>query len=316
LVASCGKPNDPSDYTGGYKIVKKLATAGDSNDVIKDGNLCYLTQGEGGLLIVDVSNPSNPTKVSSLSEGVRGYSIKIAKKEDIVYITANSYGVSVVDVSNTSAPEVTSSNLNMKPAKNLHVMGDYLITAISEQGFKMAYLEEPAYPDIRGLTHTNGYAKGVTTSADASTLFVATGEMGLSLFDISVIDDGYGTYPHLGWMDLPGYAESIALKEDASIAFVACGDAGLQIVDYSNTSNLKVIGSYDTGGHANEIKYQNGKVYITAESGGLQIFDVSDASEPKLLGIIDTEDANGLDIDQDYIYVADTEEGLIIVEIK
>ncbi len=49
--------------------------------------------------------------------------------------------------------------------------------------------------------------------------------------------------------------------------------------------------------------------------GGLQIIDVSDFTNPKLIGVVDTEFALGLDMDDEFIYVADEDEGLIIISI-
>ena len=314
LIVSCGKPNSPEDYTGGYQIATKFQTAGYTNDVLIDGNLCYVTQGEGGLSILNISDPKNPSLIKNFSEGVRGYSTKMAKKDNILYIAASGFGVTVVDVADPNTPEVTGSNLNVKPAKNFHIMGDYLITAVSELGFKFSSIENPAYPDIRGVTHTDGYTKAITTTANNSKLFAVTGEMGLSLYDISVLDDGYGIYPLLSTIDLPGYAESVVLNEDKQVAFIACGGAGIQVVDYADPTNLKVIGGYECPGHAKALVYENNKLYVAAS--GMQVYDVSTPSDPKVLGIVDTDYAVGIAIDAQYIYLADKEEGVVIIPKK
>lgn len=313
FLNSCGTPNDPENYTGGYKIEKKVILDGYANDVLVDGNYCYVAQGESGLAILDVTNPKNPTIVSSFSEGVRGYSAKVAKKENTVYLAAGGFGITVIDVETPSEPSILSSNLAVKPSKNFYVMDDYLITAISELGFNMSNIENSSHPDIRGTNSTDGYARGVFANADKSRLFVATGEKGLSIFDISVIDDGYGIYPLLNSIDLPGYAESVALDESKKIAYIASGNAGLQVIDYSDETNLKIIGNYVCPS-AKELVFENNKVYIVA--GGLHIIDVSQPSNPKALGIIDTEHPLGITVTANYIYVADKEEGLIIVGKK
>lgn len=316
VLISCGKPNDPEDYTGGYKVVKKHQTAGYANDLIVRENLCYIAQGEGKLGIVDVSDPTNPVTITNYSESIRGYSTKIEKKDHVIYLSAGGFGVSVVDVLDPLNPVVSTSNINIKPAKNLHIMQDYLVTSIGENGFNMTYIGNPVYVDIRGTTHTDGYVSGLTTSADQTKLFATTGEIGLSVYDISVLEDGYGIYPVIGSINLPGYVETIVLNEDESLAFIACGSAGLQIVDCSDVNNLSIIGNLNTGGYTKELVYENNKIYLTTGSAGLQIIDVTDVSNPKLLGVVESEYALGLDIDDNYIYVADEEEGLIIIAKK
>lgn len=319
IMVSCGKPTTPESLNpvgdGGYKIVSQFHTSGYAQDVIKKDELCYIAQGEGGLTIVNVTNVINPTSVSTISDGVRGYSNKIAMKDSVIYLGAGSFGVTVVDVVIPEMPRVTASNLSMKPAKNLHVMGDYLFTAISEQGVKIAEISYPFQPDIRGGMSTSGYAHGITNTADSNYLLVACGEMGLSIFNIKDFQNGFGNYQVSGWTDTPGYAEAVTIKDNESIAFMACGTAGLQIVDFSDSTNLHIVGSYDGKGHAKELLYKNDKVYLTARTGGLQIIDVSDVTNPVLLGLVEMEYALGLDADDNYIYVADENGGLIIVSI-
>jgi hypothetical protein len=319
LLSSCGKPTTPeslndSKYTGGYKIVKKFQTPGYSQDVIVEGNLLYMAQGEGGLLIVDVADPANPQIVSVTTDGVRGYSSKIEKKDTIVYLAAGSFGLSVLNVTDPAVPVVTVSNLNMKPAKDLHIMGDYLFTAVSEQGIRIAEISIPGQPDIRGGIYSTGYAHGIAHTTD-SLLLVASGEMGLTVYNLSNFQNGYGIYPQVGWCDTPGYAEAVTINEDQKTAFVACGTSGLQIINYADTNNIRIVGSFDEGGYAKELVLKNDLLYLTVELGGLQIIDVSTVTDPYLVGTIETEFSLGVDVDNDHVYVADEDEGLIIIEI-
>ena len=322
FVYGCAKPTNPEslviptkpDESGGYTIVNKFVTNGFAQDVMKKGNLLYITQGQGGLVIVDVSDPKTPVVVSTTTDGVRGYSTKISMKDSAVYIAAGSFGVTVIDAGIPSHPIVSISNTSMKPAINLHIMGDYLFTATSETGVKIANIYDVLHPDTRGsIDEVNGYANDVCTYLDSTLLLVACGEMGLQVFDISNFAEGYGPYPLIGGCDTKGLAESIALSNTAPIAFMACGTAGLQIINFADTSHIFVTGSYSCGGYAKELIYENNKVYMTTELRGLQIFDVSDVNNPKLIGVIKTEYALGIDIDEKYIYITDEKEGLIII---
>ncbi len=318
FVMSCGKPTDPESVkknSGGYTIVSRFQTTGFAQDVIKKDNLVYIAQGEGGLMIVNVADPKNPQAVSTTTEGVRGYSNKIAMKDSVVYLAAGSFGVTVLNVIDPNAPIVTDANSSIKPAKNVHVFGDYLFTAISEQGVKIAKISYPTQPDPRGTTKTSGYAQGITITADTNYLLVACGEMGLSIFNISNFQQGYGDYPLVGWCDTPGYAEAVTILDSESLAFLACGTAGLQIIDFSDSTNIHIAGNLDEGGYAKELLYKNQRIYLTTEKSGLQIIDVANVSNPKLIGSLETEYALGLDMDEKYIYVADEIEGLIVISI-
>lgn len=320
LLIGCGKPTDPEsllpdDISGGYKIVKIFPTPGYAQDILKKDSLLYIPQGEGGLLIVDVNDPENPQIVSQTTVNVRGYSSKIAMKDSAVYLAAATFGVTVINAANPDTPFVTVSNLGMKPARSFHILGNYMFTAVSEQGVNIAEISYPTEPDIRGGLSTTGYAYGLTTSADSNFLFAACGEMGMSIYDISNFQDGYGIYPQVGWCDAPGDAEAIIIDENKSIAFMACGTGGLQIIDYSDTTNIFIAGSFDSIGYAKDLLYTGDLIYLTTEIYGLQIINVSDVTKPYLVGIVPTGYALGLDMDDNYIYIADETEGLIIISI-
>jgi hypothetical protein len=320
LVISCGKPSDPEsikpqDISGGYKIITQYSTPAFAQDIVKKNDLLYIAQGEGGLVIIDVKDPKNPETLSTITEGVRGHSKKIAIHDSVVYLAAGNYGITVVNVADSTQPKVTVSNLNMKPAKNVYTFGEYLYAAISERGVKIANISYPPQPDIRSGMHTSGYAQAVVMSDDTSYIFAACGEVGMSVFDMSDFQNGFGVYPLIGSVSIPGYAEAISILYDKKIAFLACGTAGLQIIDYSDFSSIKIIGSYDACGYAKELIYQNNKIYMTTEKCGLQIFNVTNLKDPKLIGTVKTTYALGLDADDDYIYLADEDKGLIIISI-
>jgi hypothetical protein len=318
FVLSCAKPNDPESLTqssGGYNIVSTLPTPGYAQDVVVKDTLAYVVQGEGGLLIVSIANPQKPRIVSACQEGVRGYSYKLAVKDSIVFVAAAAFGVNVVNVSVPTSPVAIASNLAIKPAKSFCVFGNYLFTAISESGVKIAEISIPTQTDPRGGIQNPGYAIGVTTTPDSSLLLVACGEMGLALYDIRDMQGGFGPYQQVGWTDMPGYANDVVTMGTRRIAFLACGTGGVQVVDFLNTDSLRVVGSYSTGGYAKEIAYKDGRVYVTTELRGLQVLAVEDVTRPRLVGVVDTGFAMGLAVDQRYIYIADEDDGLIIISI-
>lgn len=316
LLSGCGKPNDPESLKpgdAGYKVVSRIYTSGFSNDVLLDDSLLYIAQGEGGLVIYNIEDPFYPEFISLTTEGLRGYAGKIAKKDSAVYLAANTFGINVVDVRDPDTPVVTITNLGIKPARSFHVLGNYLFTAISEQGVGIAEISYPTQPDVRGQFPTTGYAYGLTTSADSNYLFVAGGEMGLSIYNISNFQDGFGIYPQTGWCDTPGDAEAIIIDDSKKLAFMACGSAGLQILDYADTANIFIAGTFDSAGYAKDLLYAGNMVYLSAELGGFQIIDVSDHTSPKLLGAIETKFALGLEMNDDFIFVADEDEGVLVI---
>jgi len=315
---SCGTPNEPESIVGGdggYKIISKFLTSGYAQDVVVNDSLAFVTQGEGGLMIINIANRKSPYELSSVTQDLKGYSNKVAIKDSVVYISAGSFGASVVDAADPEDPVITATNLALKPAKGFDIWENFLFTAVGEYGFKISEIGYPTQPDIRGETSTPGFAQAVYVSPDRNYLLVACGEMGFSLFNISELQTGWGTYPMTGWVDINGYAEDVVAHPTLPYAYLACGTSGLFIVDYSNSADVKIVASYSTGGYAKEVAIKDNKAYVTTGLRGLQIFDVSNNYAPYRIGTVQTEYARGLAVDDRYVYVADENEGLVIISI-
>jgi hypothetical protein len=298
IISSCGSPNSPENLTqndGGYKIVGKYKTAGNANDVIVKDSLAYLVQGEGGLVVLNIRNKTNPQLVTTISDEIRGYSAKIDSKDNGIYIASGTFGVTAVDITDSNNPQVTGeSYVQIKPARDFHIMNDYLFVSLSEVEVKVAKIEdEGRILDFRGGIDVPGYSRGLTTSSDQKYLLVACGEMGLSIINIEGLD-GFSDHSLSGWIDTEGYAEDVVVNPTQSIAYVASGTSGLAIVDYSDTTNINIVGKFSTNGYAKELIYQNDLLFVTTENRGLQILDVSNSTAPKLIGIVDSKDARGV----------------------
>ena len=319
LLASCGTPNEPESIfggDGGYKIVSKFMTFGSAQDVLVKDTIAYVTHGEGGLIILSVSDQKLPKELSNVTQqDLKGYCNKIASNDTLIFISAGAWGVSTIDVSNPLYPIVKSYNVPIKPAKGMDVMGEFLFTAIGEEGFQVAKIDAGYYLDPRGKTSTQGFAQAVCVTADTNYLLVACGEMGFTIHDISYLAGGQGEYTLIGWTDTPGYAEDVVSHPTLPYAFMACGTSGFYIIDYSDSANVRVVGSYSTQGYAKEIAYKDGKAYVTTGQRGLQIFDVSNVTAPVRIGTVETKLAMGLAVDDHFVYVADEQEGLVIISI-
>ena len=188
LLLSCGTPIDPESIDGnegGYKIVSRFTTTGYSQDVVVDNTIAYVAHGEGGLMIINISDPNKPVEITNVNEGMKGYANKVARKDSVIYIASGGFGVSVVNAADPENPQITATNLALKPAKNFLVLGNFLFTSVAEYGVQISEISYATQPDIRGGTNTPGFAQGISVSSDSNYLLVACGEMGLAVFDIS-----------------------------------------------------------------------------------------------------------------------------------
>ncbi len=320
LIQGCGTPNDPESILGGdggYKIISKTATSAYAQDVVIKDTMLYVAQGEGSLVVIDNKNPANPSIITVYThDQYRGYSYKLAMKDTIIYIATGLFGITTINVADPRNPNFEGNNRNIKPAKDFCIFNGFLFTALSEEGVSIADISSyPSQPEIRGGMVTPGYAQSITVSSDSNYALVAIGELGLAFYDISELQNGYGIYPLIKVVDLDGYAENVTINPDMPVAYVACGTGGLAVIDFSDSSSIKLAGKFDTGGYAKEVCYQNNKIFITTELRGLQIIDVSNPNYPVRIGSVQTPFAKGVAADSKHIYVADEDEGLIVISI-
>ncbi|MGA9116165.1 MAG: hypothetical protein WB626_05265 [Bacteroidota bacterium] len=306
-------PLSPPLPTGGYSVVGRVRTPGAAQDVVVRDTLAFVAQGEGGLAVLTVADPRRPALMTVLQEGVRGYATKIAIKDSAVYVGSGTFGIQVVDVANPREPYTTVENLGIRPARSLLVFGNFLFASASELGVRICEVGFPTQPDLRGGMRPPGYARGMAFTPDSSRLLVACGELGLAVFDISEMQDGWGNYRQLAWLDLPGYAEDVAVAGTEPFALLACGTAGLQVVRFSDSSGIVPVSFLETGGYAKEIAWRDGTVFMSAETRGLQIISVGDPSAPRLAGVVETEYALGLTLEGERIFLADESEGLLVI---
>jgi hypothetical protein len=71
------------------------------------GNTVFVTDGPGGLVTVDVTDPANPTVLGRVVTG--GHASGVVVSGDIAYVAAGSAGLVVVDISDLANPAVIGS---------------------------------------------------------------------------------------------------------------------------------------------------------------------------------------------------------------
>ena len=86
--------------------IGSLNTNGGAIDVIAEGNIAFVLDraesNPGGLVIIDISEPSSPTRLSSLYDG--GAPFKLDKIGNYVFVADGSEGLEVIDVSDLEHP--------------------------------------------------------------------------------------------------------------------------------------------------------------------------------------------------------------------
>ena len=127
----------------------------------------------------------------------------------------------------------------------------------------------------------------------------------------------------LGWQDSP----SVALRLFARDGFVYLADdrGGLQIYDLPDTipaydheeiydADPELVADINTSGRTKDVHVVGNYCYLADGSGGLKVVDITDPYSPVFLDAYSTPYAYGVYATQDYIYICDRDNGLMIFE--
>jgi hypothetical protein len=313
--AEKGSPVEP-DGDAGYRIVGSLPIAGDAEHVEVAGDLCLLAASQGGLVLVDVSDPTSPAALGTGPTSFEASGCAYAPGDSIAFVTNGTSGILAFDVSDPASPEQLGSGQGQQSRDVVAVLVTprelyHLFVADGLGGFQVQ--EFRYYPSFQAwffgeLDHHGPYgsARGVCLAGDIA--LVAMEQLGVWLYDITDLSN----VTVLGTIDTPGEARAVA--QSGVYAYVADWRAGLQVVDMTDPAAPVIVGSAETDGRASGICYHDGLVYVADHVGGLRIFDVGDPTSPEDAGYIDTPFANDVFVTDSYLYVADRDWGLVVAE--
>jgi len=302
---------------GYYGAVDTLGSA-QAVDVV--GDIAYVADGDAGLLIFDISDPSAMVLLGSFDTA--GFARDVLFKNalfggKVVYVADGSNGLVVVDVDDPSAPAPSGSYATVGQAYGLSYhggLGDgpYITIAAGSQGVIVLDVSFPFVPVFKDSQNTAGFAYDVAvdTVGGMDYLYVADGSTGLEMYRLLF---GFLITP-LATVNTPGSARGVEVVGD--IAYVADWTSGLQVLDLSvDRDSPVIVGSLNTSSQAVDVKVSGATAYVADQDGGLQAIDVSVPASLVGLGAIGVPDsALALDIVGTDIFVAAGQFGVLALD--
>jgi len=267
------------------------------------GETAILTSTRGGFETVDISNPTNVSRLGFLDTGGSVKEIAIAGGHALV--ADYSGGLQIVDVSNPDAPfrtsEIMESGLG---ALSVVSKGSRAYVAFDAVGLGIVDISDPAHPTMLGSASTSGTAMEIAVSGDTVYLGDASG--------ISVIDVGDEAHPSLlGHCSLPQSPTGMA--RDGSTLFVSDYTAGVQIVDVSSPASPHVIATLETPYRARDVAVEEHIAFI-GDDNGLIAADVANPAHPITLSTLPLN-SQGVAVFDNLLFVAVEFDGLKIFNV-
>jgi len=170
---------------GEYRTV----TVNRNFNVVVKGNYAYLTTGplgDGGLAIIDVSNPGNPNLV--YFHDTPGCAEGIFVSGNYAYIADNSYGLRIIDISNPNSPILVGYCYIGSWATDVQIIGNYAYVSGMHYGLYIIDISNPSNPTVISAcpTSSNNNCE-LYVSGDIA--YIANGD--LFIIDVSDLYNPY-----------------------------------------------------------------------------------------------------------------------------
>ncbi len=264
-------------------------------DVQVAGDYAYVTNNDG-VMVVDVSNPRNPTKVSEISTTQAPFAVGVYGENCFVAFGNGEFRIS--DISSPSNPQtVISSSVGSGIVTKIVIVDSYVYVSLRGVGYRILNFTGTSLD----LVYTYSDSQGESLAVKDDLLYFGNPNAGVKVFNISSVTT-------------PNYIRTLSTSTSVwdmdiheNLLFVGCHGAGFRIYSLSNPTNpsLLEIHSEDDGGEAQGVVGNSSHLFV-ADNWGVEAYDMSTPSSPVEVAEVTRGigAAHDLDIDDRYVYVA------------
>ncbi|MHA2353898.1 MAG: LVIVD repeat-containing protein [Candidatus Thorarchaeota archaeon] len=326
---------------------------GPCHAVFVDGDLAYIGKGNH-VEILDISNPSQPTSISSVN---LGYVVEgIYSEGDYIYAACRLGGLQIIDIHDITTPRKISQLKTPTWATGLLVESGIAYLFMSYRGLTLIDVGDPLSPTEISQCDTSGSVRDAIKIENY--IYAADSHGGVLVFDVtsksSPVEIGHcetdfsstgigydGGHVYLASVYnglevvnvidpsqpfLVSQHDTIEPANDVQVvgkfAYVSEGDpagtrGALTVFDITSPSNPISIGRCVTSGPGDEVVLSGSLAFLPVSEMGLSIVSIEDAYAPQEVGHYDAAGVFwGLALDNDLVYIANGLGGLRVLNVN
>ena len=313
----------------------------------QDPTKLLVAEGDGGIQIIDVSNPAAPAVVASSAtpspcvglslSGSNPYAVcgdnglwalnlsnpsqptaqqvlegepgktAIVSLGDTAYVGSNSH-LEVWNCSNPAQPVKVTSIPVAQPIVDMTLSGHLLFAACQTAGVDVFDISAPQAPALLSTLPVTGSA--VQVAVEGNLMAVAAGLQGLVIADISspAAPAALGTWQYTKKSN-PGFVSGAAFSGPTTV-WVNHNIYGATALNVSAPATPTIIGKESSTGMFGKVYPYSNVLYVCSEAGGLALIDISNPAKPVKKTIVSTTYASSLLLDGDRALLCDGFGGL------
>ncbi len=216
------------------------------SDLATDGSYLYAAAGRDGLIIFNISNPSEDmTKLSQVSIGVNQTTSFIEIKDGLAYVGKDEEAMYIIDITDVNNPIIQSSIPFETKIESVAIKEDIAFLVGYSTGIVMYNISNPSNPQYIGSYTEDSKLDGTIRSKDIEIkddiAYVCLKSDGFAAFNISDITN----------ISLVSYISNVYgynIKIHGNYAFVGVEDInlndGLRIINIENPQTMNEISNY------------------------------------------------------------------------
>ncbi len=264
---------------------------------------------DAGLIVFDISKPSQPKKLGSWWDPTCSESVTI--DGSIAYLSHGDQGLEVIDMQDPMQLKVIEHFDAAGHVRGIDTKGELAFVANGYRGLKI--IDKSNKQNLQDVSEIKTY-RALDVQVVDGFAHVADDWAGYKLIDIS-----NPKLPKLvSELNTPGYAEDLFV--DDKKVYIADGEGGLRIISFENPFKPVELGGLKLDGYVYEVVVQDNFAYVAAGKQGLVVINVANPSEPKLIASFNANDkkfeARGLTISKNNVFVAAGYLGVSIVDVS
>ncbi len=281
-------------------------------------NYVYSASQDEGLVIIDVSDKTQPQKIQTLTENFL-YPTELKVIDNKLYVLDT--GIKILDLSTPDDPfiiqTISSSSIDSNAYEINSIDVSHYLYVMTESGLYIVTTKQFANPSIS--TKVNLPPKSVSVYNNYA--FIAGYKENLnnpsknksSLFIVDLHD--LRNLSTVKTINTNGLATDVFIKDD--YAYLSDEKGGLKIINISNPPQAEIEGNYNEGTNSIIKSYiKNNTAYVCNSSVGLSIIDVSKKDSPILISNV-VQGTLPIDVfaNDNYAYLLDSSD-LVVIDIS